>query len=254
LFSKRWAVPFLELLIPDGLSSGAQLLVEFDPEGQWFAVSRTLAAQALKKGLRILYAATDRPREEVIDSLRKLGVDVDAAEKAGSLQIHDYHTATLSLDKDNPEFVVVQDTYLRAGSAKIADWSIGMLRTLRGTPGRKMLWGSDQSDVLAIMDSCSPLLRFNEERAILEWTETRALPLNRKLGRIQFVGVSKHVHSESFYARLEGAFDGLIEVRALEREDEIKNVLRIRNLKGQPHDTRMHEIKVDSRGEASLVT
>jgi KaiC/GvpD/RAD55 family RecA-like ATPase len=230
------------------------VLVEFDPEGQWFAVSRTMAAQGLKKSMRVLYAAADRPREEVIDSLGKLGVDVDAAERAGSLQIHDYHTATLSLDKDNPEFVVVEDRYLRAGSTKIADWSIDMLRTLRGTPGRKTLWGSDQSDVLAIMDSCSPLLRFNEERTVLEWTETRALPLNRKLARIQFVGVCKHVHSEAFYARLEGAFDGLIEVRAVERDDEIKNMLRIRNLKGQTHDTRMHEIKVDSRGEASVTT
>jgi KaiC/GvpD/RAD55 family RecA-like ATPase len=253
LFSKKWTVPFLEPIIPDGVSSGTMVLVEFDPEGQWFAVSRTMAALGLKKGLRVVYGATARSREEVIASLVNLGVDVNVNEKAGLLRVDDHHTSTLSLDKDNPSFVAVEDRYLRVGSPKVADWSIDQLRSIRGATHLSK-WGFDQSDVLAIVDSFSPLLRFNEERAFLEWIESRNLALNRKLGRINIIGISKRVHSEPFYARLEGAHDGLIEVRALERNDEIKNMLRIRNLKGQPHDTRWHEIKVDSRGEAKLAT
>lgn len=253
MISKKWTVPLLESLIPDGLRSGTLILVEFDPEGQWLAVSRTLAALWLKNGLRVAYNAIARPREEVIDSLTTLGVDVDAAEKTGLLRIDDLHTATLSMDRDNPGFVAIEDRYLRAGSLKVADWSINMLRSIRGDSSRLSKWGADQSDVLAIADSISPFLRFNEERAYLENRETRTIPLQRKLGRIAFHAVSKGVHSESFYARLEGAHDGLIEVRALERNEEIKNMLRIRNLKGQPHDTRWHEIKVDSRGQASVL-
>ena len=87
----------------------------------------------------------------------------------------------------------------------------------------------------------------------LEWMETRDLQLNRNLGRILIIGMCRGVHSEYFYKSLEGMFDGLVEVRALERGDEIKNALRVRNLKGQPHDSRWHEISLDSNGEARLV-
>jgi KaiC/GvpD/RAD55 family RecA-like ATPase len=114
--------------------------------------------------------------------------------------------------------------------------------------------GSDQAGVLAFTDSFSPLLRFNEEKVFLEWMETRDLQLNRNLGRIIITGMSRGIHSEPFYRSLEGMFDGVVEVRTLERDDEIKNMLRIRSLKGQPHDSRWHGISVDSKGEASLVT
>jgi len=246
-------VPILGSLIPDGLSPGTSLLVEFDPEGQWFAVSRTMAALRVKNGLRVLYGATARSRKDVIASLTKLGVDVDAAEEAGLLRIDDHYTSTLSQDKDNPGFVAIDDKYMRIGSPKIADWSIEQLRMIRGQVQRLSKWGSDQSDVLAITDSFSPFLRFNEEKAFLEWMETRDLQLNRNLGRIIIIGMSRGVHSEPFYRSLEGMFDGLVEVRALEHDDAIRNMLRIRNLKGQPQDSRWHEISVNSKGEASLV-
>ncbi|HUO42430.1 MAG TPA: hypothetical protein VMU35_05590 [Methylomirabilota bacterium] len=114
-------------------------------------------------------------------------------------------------------------------------------------------WGNDQSGVLALCDSFSPFLRFNEEKVFLEWMETRNLPLHRKLGRTPIFAVSREVHSEPFYRSLEGMLDGLVEVRTLEHDDEIKNMLRIRNLKSQPHDSHWHEIRVSSTGEASLL-
>jgi KaiC/GvpD/RAD55 family RecA-like ATPase len=228
--------------------------VEYDPEGQWFAVSRTMAALRVKNGFRVLYGATARSRKEVIASLSKLGVDVNRAETAGLLRIDDHYSSTLGQDKDNPGFVAIDDKYMRIGSPKIADWSIEQLRMIKGQAQRLSKWGSDQSDVLAVTDSFSPFLRFNEEKAFLEWIETRDLQLNRNLGRIIIIGMSRGVHSEPFYKSLEGIFDGIIEVRALERNDEIKNVLRIRNLKGQPHDSGWHRISVDSKGEASLIT
>ena len=75
-----------------------------------------------------------------------------------------------------------------------------------------------------------------------------------KLGRLPIMAFSRGLHSESFYKSLEGMFDGLIEVRVVEQDNEIKNTLRIRNLKGQPHDSRWHEIQIKSNGEATLVS
>jgi KaiC/GvpD/RAD55 family RecA-like ATPase len=254
LSTKTLAVPLIDRLIPDGLNPATSVLVEFDPEGQWFAVSRTIVALAVKKGLRVAYGVTARPREELVASIAKLGIDVDAAERAGLLRIDDQYTCTLKLDKDNPDAVIVDDKYFRIGSPKIADWSIDQLKSIKGQGRLLSKWGSDQSGVLAMNDTFSPYLRFNEEKAFLEWMETRNLQLHRKLGRLPITAFSRGLHSESFYRNLEAMFDGLIEVRTVEQENEVKNLLRIRNLKGQPHDSHWHEISLTSAGEASLLT
>jgi archaellum biogenesis ATPase FlaH len=231
------------------------LLVEFDPETQWYAVNTTIAAEWLQNHLRILYNTSTRPREEVVKALEKLGIEVQFAEESGMLRVDDMYSVTMGLEKEILIAQPIDDRYVKWGSLKIADLSLDDLRGLREGGTRLSKWGqSDQSNVLAIWDSLSPLLRFNDERAVLEFMETRELPLNRKLGRVAIGGVLRRLHSESFYTRLENAFDGIIELRVMERDDEIKNLLRIKSLKGQPHDARWHEVRIDSRGEASIVT
>ena len=76
----------------------------------------------------------------------------------------------------------------------------------------------------------------------------------RRAKRITFEGFVRDIHSESFYKRLESDVDGVIDLRVMERDEEAKNVLRIRSLKGQPHDARWHEIEIKRNGEATLVT
>ena len=53
---------------------------------------------------------------------------------------------------------------------------------------------------------------------------------------------------------MEGAVDGVIEVRVKERDEEVKNLLRVRSLEGQPHDTRWHEVQIKRNGEALFVS
>ena len=107
---------------------------------------------------------------------------------------------------------------------------------------------------LVVQDSVSELLRFNEESIVLEFYLTRIIPHEiRKAKKVGLCGLARGVHTESFYKRLAGAVDGTIDVRVMERDNEVKNLLRIRNLKGQPHDTRWHEIAIKPNGETTLV-
>ncbi len=73
-----------------------------------------------------------------------------------------------------------------------------------------------------------------------------------KEGGVTLQGFIRGIHSEWLYKRMEAASDGVIDVRVMEREEEAKNFLRVRSLKGQPHDSRWHEIKIKSNGEATL--
>lgn len=126
-----------------------------------------------------------------------------------TLRIDDQYTSTLKFDRDNPGFVPIDDKYYRTGSLKIAEWSIDQLRSIKGEAQQSLSkWGNDQSGALAMCDSLSPFLRFNEEKVFLEWMETRNLPLHRKIGRTPIFAISRGVHSEPFYRSLEGMLDG----------------------------------------------
>jgi len=249
-------IPLLGQFIPDGIKPSTQLVVEFDPESQWLAVVTTIVSKWIQSGFRAVYAATSRPREEVINHLTRLGLDVAGSEKASRLRIDDWYSASLALERPTAEIEVIHDTYVRINSLKVADLSVDQLKLMKGSDVLSK-WPESpgsQSDVLSAVESFSVILRFNEEKSFLDWMESRNLPLNRKRGRINLVGILRRLHSEYFYTRIENACDGIIDIRAMEREEEVKNLLRVRSLKGQPHDTRWHEIKITSSGEASLTT
>lgn len=190
--------------------------------------------------------------EVVVKALGTLGVDVNAKEEAGTLRVDDWYSATLTPEHSTSEDEAIDDKYHKYGSVKIPDLSLGFSQSLKG---RQLLskWSSEQQlGVLSIAESFSMLLRFNEEKTFLEWFENRNIPLQRKFKRINLWGFGRGLHSEQFYKRLENVTDGVIEVRVMEREDQIKNLVRVTSLKGQPHDTLWHEIEIKGNGEAVL--
>ncbi len=115
-------------------------------------------------------------------------------------------------------------------------------------------WENWPPGALTILESCSQLLRFNEEKPYLEWMISREHPSARRAKRVYFSGFVRDIHTESFYKRLESDVDGVIDLRVMERDGEWKNLLCISSLKGQPHDARWHEIQIKRNGEAALVT
>ena len=58
--------------------------------------------------------------------------------------------------------------------------------------------------------------------------------------------------SQWFYKRMEAPSDGVIDIRVMQHEGIAKNFLRVRSLRGQPHDAAWHEIEIKSNGEATL--
>ncbi len=252
---ERYDIPLLERLIPGGVKAGTQFLVEYDPESQWYAVAATICCRWIQHGHRSLYFASARPRDEVIEHLTNLGLDVAKSEGDGILRVDDAFSASLGLEqKDTMALAteVVDDRYLRYSSLKISDLSVQMLKQLRGAKLLMTKWGESQLGVLSIAESFSTLLRFNEEKAFLEWMESRDMPLQRRLQRTNLHGFLTRLHSESFYTRLESACDGLVDIRVVEKDGVAKDVLRVRSLKGRPHDRQWHKIEIKPNGEAAL--
>ena len=251
-------VPLLDPLIPDGIKPGTMLLVEFDPESQWLAVASTVAARFSETNHHVGYLAMSRTPEDVRNSLSDLGVDVSRAEKAGMLAIEDWYTASLTggrVDSSLKGTRIFESTAtgLRALSLKVADLSVEWLKSSKAGPHPVYdivdFWPPGS---LIIVESFSVILRFNEERAFVEWIESRVNPGERKRKSITMQGFVRGIHTDQLYKLMENASDGVIDIKVVERGEETRNLLRVRGLKGQPHDTRWHEITIKSNGEVTL--
>ena len=252
-------LPMLGGLVPDGIQPGTIFAVEFDPESHWFAVAVTISAGYVKNGFQVGYDSQARPRETVIKDFENVGLNVSEFMKSGSLWIDDWYSAAVgggrvevSGDRSGPLFEPIEGG-VRLRSLKVADLSVEWLKQTKG----EVDYGDEERTPpgsLIVAESISPSLRFNDEKVYLEWVETRVAPEVRRSGCIDLVGIARGVHSDFFYKRMENALDGVIEVRVLERDDEAKNFLRIRGLKGKRFDARWHRIEIEPNGQAVLVS
>jgi len=201
----------------------------------------------------------ERSLEDVKSTFIALGVDFTTAIKNGYLVVEDWYTATLTGGR-TPEPSGAQASIfepieggLRARSLKIADLSLEWLKTSKSgarAPYDIVEFWPEGS--LIIAESFSGILRFNEEKAFVEWMESRVNPEERRRKSITIQGVVRGIHSDWLYKRMESASDGIIDLRVMEREEETKNLVRVRSLKGQLHDSHWHEIAIKSNGEAVL--
>lgn len=249
-------IPLLTALVPEGVKPGTLILVEFDPDSEWLALAVTITAHYLRAGGRVSYSAQLRPPETVRKNLFALGVDVSSGFSEGHLAVDDYYSATLTggrLGEGGPIFERIEGG-IRVRSLKVADQSVEYLKHTKEGFDSGAIFENWPPGALTIEESLSQTLRFNEEKPFLEWILSRENPNLRRAKRVFFGGIVRDIHTESLYKRLESDVDGVIDLRVMERDEEAKNFLRIRSLKGQRHDARWHEIQIERNGEASLVT
>lgn len=257
-------VPLLTQLIPGRIKPGTIFGVEFDPESQWFAVATTIAAKRLLENQYVAYLVMARPIDDVLQDLSALGVNVSEASKIlsadgihrGPLDLIDWYTATLTGGRvatgESSEGIFEQiEGGRRVRSLKVADLSLHFLKWAKQSPET---YEEQRAGDLVLMESCSSQMRFNEEKAYVEWMESRVNPQERRWKNITFQGFVRGVHSDWVYRRMEADWDGVIDIRVKDEGGEAKSFLRIRSLKGQPYDGRWHEIEVKPNGEALLVT
>lgn len=233
--SRVVALAVLRHSIPVGIEYGANLLVEFTPDSIWYETSFTIAAGALREGLKTQYHTFQRSPDEVRENLTKLDLNVKKLEEDGILRILDSYTTQLGLRGAD-----------ETGRLKLSDISISQSQTLKAG------YAEDQKGWLHIDDNLSVFNRYNSENTIVDWVRTRAIPDTKASGGLWIYSLLTGVASDSFYRQCESLSDGIIDFESKEREGRMEQLVRVRLLRGKPFDSRWRKIRLLETGEVAM--
>jgi len=233
--------PFLKELVPGGFEFGSNLLVEFDSDSVWYETSLTIAAHALRAGIKIDYHNFQHTPSDIRKAFDRRGLDVKKLEDNDMLWIVDSFTVQTGADTSQDQSEVTQV------SVKLSDWSIALARDLKTGISETM------KRRLHIDDNTGTLLQYNEEKAIIDFWRTRYIPYSRARECVNIYSLLTNVASTSFYKQYESLSDGIIDFKSEERENELQHYVRIRSLRGRGCDSRWRKLRLSDNGEVTLV-
>ncbi len=239
-------LPVLGELVPGGVHYGINLVVEFESDSLWYETSLTIAAHALRNGIKTDFHSFQHIPNEVREALRRLGLNVQKLEEEGTFRILDSYSVTVGLDVSEKPGPREYEKYWE-GSVKLSDWSIGVAQLMRA--------GSSEGEKrrLHIDDNTSVLNRYNKENEITDFWRTRAIPSARTRELVFLHSLVAGVCSDAFYKQFESICDGIIDFKNEERDDkQIEHFVRVRMVRGKSYDSRWHRLRLQDNGEVAL--
>jgi class 3 adenylate cyclase len=243
-------VPLLNELAPDGFFYGGHYVVEFDPDSLWYETSLTIAALALKQGMKTQYHVFQHYPSEAVEAFSKLGVDAKKMQQEGLLSIWDSYTPTVEYETAKKEKRGAGQSTFKSTRGKPFDLkktAVALKKDLKaGYPEKEKRW-------LHLDDNTAIMLQYVDEEELVDMWRTSGLPhYLRPVECPHFLAYVKGVASDAFYTKYEALCDGIIDVTAKEEGGKIENYLRIRMLRGKVFDSRWHRISLGRNGEVRL--
>jgi len=231
-------LPILSELIPGGFRFGLNLVVEFEPQSLWYETSLTIAAHAMRTGVRTDYHTFQHIPTEIVEVLSQIGLDVKMLEQEGIFRILDTYTVTTGLG--TPQKPLIGRPPYQTQSIKLADWRINAAQDIK-SPGEIP---EAEKRRLHIDDNTSVLLQYNSEKEMIYFWRTRFIALSRARENVMFHSLVAGVYSEAFYRQFESLCDGIIDFRSQERAGQIEHNVRVRAMRGRSFDSRWRQLQL----------
>ena len=242
-------IPILKELIPDGTEYGTILLAEFEPDSIWFDASVSVAAQALRNSIKTDYHTFQRDPDEIGRAIARFGLDVQKLQEDGLFRIIDSYTVQTKWGEPKRPNTPGRFFQSTTQSVNLPDWSVAATQAIKQTIK------TDVPDLetrrFHIDDDTSVLLQYNAEKVFIDYWRTRVLPGARALGSVFLFSALVGAYSEAFYKQFESLCDGIIE---FEREEtgELRNIVRVKAMRGRKYDPQWHRLMVGDNLEVTL--
>jgi len=230
-------------LAPGAFHYGMTCLVEFQPHSLWHEVSLTIAAEALKKGIKTEYHVFQFTPEDIRTKLREMGVDVGKSEQRGSFRIMDSYTSTTPLKEETQS---ASEQLISGRSPKLEQWNMAIREKIRvGFEESEKKW-------LHIDDNEAILLQYNDEEYISDGWRTIFLPMAKARQLLTLHALVTEVASEKFYRKREAIADAVIDMRSTEEGGTLEHYVRLRTLRGKKFDSRWRRLELFEKGRVRL--
>jgi class 3 adenylate cyclase len=235
--------PLLEAMVPDGLHFGGNYLVEFEPSSPWYETSTTIAAQSIRRGLKVEYHSFHRTVVDVARALEALGISVEREESRGTLRIIG---SFASAELGKPSRQRTRSGFLSNRPPDLARWG----REIR----RQIDIGFQKSERgwIHIDDNTSLLLQYVDEESLLNSWRTTFIPWGRAREMLTINGFVKGVAPETFYRKAESIYDGVFDMVTTEEEGRLEHYIRARRLQGESFDSSWMAVRPGRGGEVRI--
>ena len=225
----------LEELAPGAFHYGMTCLVEFEPHSLWYEMSLTMAAGALRRGVKTEYHVFQHAPSEIRAALTEMGVDVEKFEAKGAFRIMDTYTATTPLK--GPQEGRAEP--LLSGSVPDAGRWEKVIR-------EKLEHGFSEGEKrwLHIDDDEAVLLQFSDEEYVVDGWRTTFIPMAKARELMVVHALLAGVASDAFYRKRESAADAIVDIRSVEEGRRLQHYVRLRALRGAKFDSSWRKIEL----------
>ncbi len=215
------------------MTRGKVLVALYEPSAQWLSLILTIASGLLRQGYVVGIAALATPPSQIRQQLAVSVADLKEHEAAGRFKIVDWYTWMTGKKSTEPRSV---------DALALAEFNVQDSKYQRED--------SPVYDFFAA-DNLSAFLKYNEERALMQWLD-KTVARMRELRGVRLYGFVKRFQSEAFHANLEAMADGVIELDNQERGGRLENMIRLKGIKGILHSTEWRRLEVAKSGLVEL--
>ncbi|MFQ6134516.1 MAG: RAD55 family ATPase [Nitrososphaerales archaeon] len=185
--------------------------------------------EQLRRGVKCLYVALERPIESFLDQLQTLGYSVDKSQ------------------------IVFVDAYSwRIGGGSGAKYYLRNLSNLNELSVKILMALNDVGrEGFYLIDSLSNLATYNTEKEILHFFGVNSARLKSNLSTGIWI-VEEGTHAPSFYNMLNHLADGVLEMKLVDSGNDLYRRIRAHTLRGMSNSMRWLDIDISSIGRITL--
>ncbi len=185
--------------------------------------------EQMRRGVKCLYVALERPIERFLEQLQQLGYNVDKSR------------------------IVVVDAYSwRVGGGSDSKYYLRNLSNLNELSVKMLMALNDiGKGGFYLVDSLTNLNPYNSEREVLHFFGVNSARFKNNLSTGIWV-VEEGIHNPSFWNMLNHLADGVLEMKLTDNHNSLSRRIRAHTLRGMSNSMRWLDMDILSNGQVYL--